>query len=186
MKLITTLATILVAVGALGVASAEPPANSGVVVRDGYDFGFFDFDTDAGLSIVLGFDPYIECTVGASFDVMSYADKILQGGLRVNTLEKGEVFASVWPFTDSFDCGFFTTATRLADGLARYSYHDNDLFGWEFCEEKNNINSFGYKANGTLYSPFGEKKRLNMHIWGLFDCDTGTVPLFKVKIKLTD
>ena len=186
MKLITTLATILVTVGALGVASAEPPANSGVVVRDGYFFGFFDFDADAGLSVVLGFDPYLECTVGAPFDFMSYSDKILQGGLRVNTHEKAEVVASVWPFTDSFDCGFFTTETRLADGLANYSLHDNDLFGNRFCEEKNNINAFGYKANGTLYSPLGEKMRLNMHIWGLFDCDTGTLPLFKSSIKLTD
>jgi len=186
MKLIKAIAPILVAVSALSVASAEPPANSGVVVRDGYFFGFFDVDTDAGLSIVLGFDPSLDCIGEASFDFMSYSDKILQGGLRVNTLEKAEVFASVWPIMEDFDCDIFTTELPLASGFARYSLHDNDLFGWEFCEEKNNINSFGYKANGTLYSPLGEKKRLNMHIWGLFDCDTGTVPLFKSSIKLTD
>jgi hypothetical protein len=185
MKLIKAIAPILVAVSALGVASAEPPANSGVVVRDGYFFGFFDVDTDAGLSIVLGFDPSLECIGEASFDFMSYSDKILQGGLRVNTLEKGEVIASVWPTTD-FDCDLFTTELPLALGLVRFSVHDNDLFGPQFCEEKNNINSFGYKANGTLYSPFGEMKQLNMHVWGLFDCDTSSLPLFKASIKLTD
>lgn len=186
MKSITAIATILVAVSALGVASAEPPANSGVVVRDGYFFGYFNSDPDTGMSIVLGFDPNLECTVGTDWDFMHYSDKLLQGGFRVNTLEKAEVFASVWPIMEDFDCDIFTTTTPLAEGYARRRLHDNDLLGNQFCAEKNNINSFGHKANGTLYSPLGEKKQLNMHFWGLFDCDTGTLPLFKSSIKLTD
>lgn len=166
-----------------GNVLAEPPATSGIVTRDSYNGARFDVDMNSGLLSVLGVDIVQWCTDGAPFDVIYYSDKSLQSGFRLNTLEKADVTASVWPFT-IFDCELFTTVQPLATGIARYRLHDNDLFGPQFCEEKNNANAFGVKANGTLYSPSGEAKQFSMHHWGLFDCETFTFPLLKTKISL--
>jgi hypothetical protein len=184
MKQFSILALFLTVVGSFGIALADPPASSGVVTRGSYDNARVDVDTNAGMLSILGVDVVQWCTDGVPFEFISYSDKLVQSGLRLNTLEKAELTASVWPFT-VFDCELFTTVPPLATGIASYRLHDNDLFGDQFCEEKNNANAFGIKANGTLYSPSGEKKQFSMHTWGIFDCETGTLPLFKTKINLT-
>lgn len=184
MKRFSIFALFITVVGSFGIALAEPPASSGVVTRDSYNGGWVDVDPNAGMLSVLGFDIVQWCTDGAPFELISYSDKLVQSGLRLNTLEKAELTASVWPFT-VFDCDLFTTVAPLATGTASYRLHDNDLFGNEFCEEKNNANAFGRKANGTLYSPSGKKKQFSMHTTGIYDCETGTFPLFKTKINLT-
>ncbi len=184
MKRFSIFALFLAVVGSFGIALAEPPASSGVVTRDSYNGGWVDVDMNAGMLSVLGFDIVQWCTDGAPFDVISYSDKLVQSGLRLNTLEKAELTASVWPFT-VFDCELFTSIPPLATGLASYRLHDNDLFGNEFCEEKNNANAFGRKANGTLYSASGELMKFSMHTTGIYDCETDTFPLFKTKINLT-
>lgn len=171
----------------IGIASAvfaEPPASSGIVTRGSYDTAWVDIDTKSGLLSIVGVDIVQWCTDGAPFDTVYYSDKNLQDGFRLNTVEKGYVQASVWPIT-VFDCELFTSIQPLATGMANYLAHDNDYFGPQFCEEKNNANAFGHRANGTLYSPSGEARKFSMHTAGLFDCETFTFPLFKTKIILT-
>lgn len=168
-----------------GTVLAEPPASSGIVSRGSYNNAWVDVDINSGLLSIIGVDIVQWCTDGAPFDTIYYADKDLQDGFRLNTSENGYVQASVWPFTD-FDCELFTTMDPLATGMANYRSHDNDLFGPRFCEEKNNMNAFGRRANGTLYSPSGEASQFSMHTWGLFDCDTDSFPVFKTKISLTE
>ena len=187
MKLLTSFTIALVSIGTLGTAIAEPPASSGIVMRDGYFFGSVEVDTDAGVLAVLGFDPIEYCADpdNAAFDFVTFSDKNLQNGFRLNTLEKGEMTASVWPLTE-FQCDLIALSAPLATGIVKYRLHDNDLFGPEFCDQKNNANAFGMKANGTLYTIFGEAMKLNMHVWGLFDCETFSFPLFKTTIKLTE
>ena len=177
-----TIALLLFAL--TGSVLAEPPASSGIVTRDFYNWAYVDVDIEAGLLSILGVDIVQWCTDGAPFDAFFYSDKNLQDGFRLNTTEKAYVQATVWPFTE-FDCELFYANEPLATGMAYYRLHDNDLFGLRYCDEKNNMNAFGYRANGTLYTPSGEAKQLSMQTWGLFDCDTVSFPVFETKIKLT-
>lgn len=179
-KIITTV--VLLSLSCFAIA--DPPESSGIVIRDEYNNAWVDIDMDTGLLAVTGVNIVQWCTDGAPFDTIYYADKNLQDGFRLNTLEKAEVTTSVWPFT-VFDCALFTSVPPLATGVANYRLHDNDLFGNQFCEEKNNANAFGRKVNGKLYSPQGEGRNLNMHVWGIYDCETFTFRLFNVDIKLT-
>jgi hypothetical protein len=185
-KQFKSLSIVFVLVTLAGTVLAEPPASSGIVSRDSYNGGYFDVDTNSGLLSIIGFDVVQWCNEedDFSFDTFFYADKDLQDGFRLNTSENAYVQASVWPFTD-FNCELFLTIDPLATGMANYRMHDNDLFGLRYCEEKNNMNAFGRRANGTLYSPSGEAKRFSMHNWGLFDCDTESFPVFETKISLT-
>ena len=185
MKTSLKLAATVFMVATIGIVNADPPTNSGVVTRGSYTNAWFDVDMKNGLSSVVGVDIVELCNGPADFDVFYYSDKLVQKGLRINTLEKAELTASVWPFT-VYDCDRFRTMAPLAVGTATLVSRDNDLFGPQFCEEKNNINSFRRKANGTLYSPSGEAKQFNLHVWGLYDCDTDSFDLFKTKINLTD
>ena len=185
MKRIIISAVIIISTLLFGIALAEPPATSGIVTRDSYNGARVDIDMNSGLLSVVGVDIVQWCTDDAPFDVIYFSDKDLQDGFRLNTLEKGYLTASVWPFT-VFSCELFTTVQPLATGMAKYRMHDNDFFGPRFCEEKNNANAFGTKANGTLYSPSGEAKQFSLNTWGLFDCETFTFPILKTKIKLTD
>jgi hypothetical protein len=178
------ISIISVLIGLASAAFAEPPASSGIVTRGSYETGWVDIDTHSGLLSIVGVDIVQWCTDGAPFDTFYYKDKDLQDGFRLNTVEQAYVQASVWPIT-VFDCELFTTVQPLATGMAYFRSHDNDLFGPRFCEEKNNANAFGRRANGTLYSPSGEARQFSMHTTGLFDCETFTFPLYKTKIKLT-
>jgi hypothetical protein len=168
-----------------GTGFAEPPSSSGIVSRGSYEGGYVDVDLNSGLLSIIGFDIVQWCTDDPPFDTFFYADKDLQDGFRLNTLEHAYVQASVWPFTD-FNCELFTTIQPLATGMANYRLHDNDLFGLRYCEEKNNMNAFGRRANGTLYSPSGEARQFSMNNWGLLDCDTESFPIYETKIKLTN
>ncbi len=185
MKQLKLVSVFFILVVMATAALAEPPANSGIVTRGSYEWAFVEVDVNSGLLAVLGVDIVQWCTDGAPFDTIYYSDKDLQDGFRLNTSEKGYVQASVWPFTD-FDCELFTTMQPLATGMAFSRARDNDYFGLRYCDEKNNMNAFGSKANGTLYSPGGEAKQFSLRITGLFDCDTESFPLFDVKISLTE
>ncbi len=179
--LISVVATI--SLGITSNAFADPPTNSGVVTRGDFAFATFDVDASAGISSILGADPVEFCSGPFDFDFITFADKIVQNGLRLNTIGRGHVTASVWPFT-VFDCDLFLTIPPLATGTAKVVNNDNDLFGNAFCDEKNNINSFGWQGHGTLYSPAGEKRQFSMFFHALFDCDDGSFDA-KTKIKLT-
>jgi len=181
-KLLVSCALAVVAYA----ANAGPPATSGIVTRDGYFFARFFVDEASGMSAVVGTDIVAFCSGSADFTFISYSDKDIQEGLRLSTLEKGEdLFASVWGFAE-FNCERFLTELPLATGLVDYRMHDNDLFGLRFCEIKNNMNAWGWSFHGTVYTPFGDKRQLSGHFWGLFDCDTNTFPVRKTKLVLTD
>ena len=167
-----------------GSVLAEPPASSGIVTRGFYHWAYVDVDIESGLLSILGVDIVQWCNDGAPFDAFFYSDRDLQDGLRLITNEKAYVQAAVWPFAE-FNCELFYTNEPLATGMAYYRMHDNDLFGLRYCDAKNNMNAFGHRADGTLYSPSGEAMRFSMHTWGLFDCDTVSFPVFETKIKLT-
>ncbi len=171
----------------VGVANAEPPSESGVVTRLDREFAVFDVDEKAGISSVLGVDPVVFCSGGSDFDFLSYADKAVQGDLRSVRRGQGDVTASVWPFT-VFDCSLFLTEMPLATGMASVVDTDNDYFGLERCDEKQNINSFGHRAHGALHSPYGDKKQFSMYFHALLDCeDDGTFTFTpRTKIKLQD
>ena len=170
----------------IGVANAEPPSESGIVTRGDREFALFDVDEKAGISSVLGVDPVAFCSGLTEFDFISYADKAVQNDLRSVRVGRGEVVASVWPFTD-FDCNLFLTEMPLASGMASVVDRDNDFFGLDRCDEKQNINSFGYQAHGALYSPDGERKQFSMYSHALLDCeDDGSftfTPRVKIKIQ---
>ena len=173
-------------VSAFGVAVADPPPASGIVSRGEFGYGFWEVDTASGMGATLGGD-IIEYCSDPEFDdwsLISYADKNLQNGFRLNAFARGELTASVWPFT-IFDCDLFLTVQPLATGMAKLVDRDNDLFGWEYCDEKNNMNSFSRHAQGTLYTPSGAKRQFSMYTQGLFDCDTLSFEA-RTKIKLTD
>jgi hypothetical protein len=171
----------------IGVANANPPSESGVVTREDRQFAVFDVDANAGISSVLGADPVAFCSGTPEFDFLSYADKAVQNDLRSVRVGRGEVYASVWPFT-SFDCGLFLTEMPLATGMARVVDRDNDFFGVEQCDEKQNRNSFGYQAHGALESPYGERKQFSMYFHALIDCeDDGSFTFIaRTKINLQD
>lgn len=186
MKQLNSLFIFFVIVTWVSTVSAEPPASSGIVSRGTYYGALVDVDMNSGLLSVIGFDIVQYCTDedNTQFDIFFYADKGLQDGFRWNTSEHAYVQASVWPFTD-FDCELFTTIEPLATGMANYRMHDNDLLGNQYCEEKNNMNAFGRRADGTLYSSSGEAKRFSMHTWGLYDCDTESFPIYETRISLS-
>ena len=171
----------------IGVANAEPPSESGIVTRLDREFAVFAVDPNAGVLSVLGGDPVAFCSGTPEFDFLSYADKAVQNDLRSVRLGKGEVYASVWPFT-SFDCNRFLTEMPLATGMARVVDRDNDFFALEQCDEKQNINSFGYQAHGALYSPYGERKQFSMYFHAMIDCeDDGSFTFTeRTRIKLQD
>lgn len=171
----------------VGVANAEPPSESGIVTREDREFAVFDVDEKAGISSVLGVDPVAFCSGTGEFEFVSYADKAVQNDLRSVRVGRGEVTASVWPFT-VFDCSLFLTEMPLASGIAKLVDRDNDYFGLERCDEKQNINSFGYQAHGALYNYDGERKQFSMYFHALLDCeDDGSFTFIpRTKIRLQD
>ena len=171
----------------IGVANAEPPSESGIVTRGDREFGFFAVDEKEGISAVLGIDPVALCSGTGEFEVISYADKAVQNDLRSVRVGRGEVYASVWPFT-VFDCNLFLTEMPLAFGMARLVDRDNDYFGLEQCDEKQNINSFGHQAHGALYNQEGERKQFSTYFHALIDCeDDGSFTFIpRTKIRLQD
>lgn len=170
------------------VAFADPPSNSGIVFRTDLERAFLWWyhDDAKGLGLAVGSDVVSICSGGQVAPViLRFSDKDIQDGLRLVANRRVEdASASVWPFTE-FDCERFLTELPLAAGEVDRSVHDNDWFGNRYCDLKNNMNAFSHSIHGTLYSPFGEKRQLSAHYWGLFDCDTQTL-LNNMKILLTD
>lgn len=156
MLLLTSLATY-----------ADPPAESGPnVIRYDGGIGQFFIDPDAGTIAVLGGNVAEFCR-GGGLDVVSIMRvNVPQDTDRIKRLIRGEVEASVWPFT-TFDCSLFTTTLPIAEGMVHISNNDNDLVS--FLRDNKNINSYGWKANGTMYSPTGERFQFNLIYHALFD-----------------
>jgi len=180
-KLLIACALAVVAFG----ANADPPDQSGIVMRGDYMWGIAPVDEEAGLMAVLGFDPVEVCSGNFDFDVISWSDKDIQDGLRLSTLAKGDMTTSVWNFYPfQGNCNRFLTEQPLATGLSKYKITDNDWYGLRYCDSKNNMNTVTRSAHGALYTPSGERKQFQWVRNNWFDCDTETVKVHITRIRL--
>lgn len=179
-----TLAAVLMTL--FSAAYADPPAQSGVVVRDGDFFGTIWVDENAGLMVVfddvVGFcsDPGFEFTVVPFMAALVSGDFPPNEGRLVYRL-RGEIMASVWPIFE-FDCDTFLGQLPIADGMVTVSGNDNDLFA--NLNPGNNINVFKYRAHGFLYTPDGERKRLLFKYNGMWDGEDFSTFTEITRIKL--
>lgn len=146
---------------------ADPPSESGPnVIRYDAGVGLFFIDPDAGTSVVMGGNVAEFCQ-GGGLDVVSVMRvNVPQDTDRIKRLISGNVQASVWPFT-TFDCNLYITTLPTAEGMVHLRNNDNDLVS--FLRDNNNINSYGWKANGAMYSPLtGERYQFNFIYHALF------------------
>lgn len=168
MKILNKLLLVVSAFLISPVAFGEPPAESGAnVIRYESSVGLFFVDPDAGAIAVLGGDVAEFCSTGALDVVSVMRVNVPQDTDRIKRLVRGQVRASVWPFTE-FSCSRFTTELPTAEGMVHIRNNDNDLVA--FLRDNNNINSYGWKANGAMYSPStGETFQFNLIFHALFD-----------------
>jgi hypothetical protein len=79
--------------------------------------------------------------------------------------------------------GYICGKTPIAMGTAKLMRRDNDVFG--LVQDNPNVKAFGYKANGTLEGPEGQKYLLNIVVHIVVD--EGDIANAKeyIKIQLT-
>ena len=155
-------------------AFADPPAESGVVVRYDDFYGNFWFDFDNGWSIYQGTDLYGFCAGAADFDTISIMEVFMRGdGHRYKNHYTGDLYTTVWPgifFPDEV-CAqiLFGTGQPIATGMARVVWNDNDVEPW-LNPDRHNMNTVGFKSNGTLYDfSTGERMNFMMYWHALWD-----------------
>lgn len=136
-------------------AFADPPPQSGVVMRyDTYGaFIWFDFQND--WSVYLGLDLYEFCAGSIDFGTISIMEVFMKGdGHRFKNHRTGDLFATVWPGIagPSDVCAQISSGTGqpIATGMVRIKANDNDVEPG-LNPGRHNINSFGFNSNGTLY-----------------------------------
>ncbi len=135
------------------------PDQSGIVSRASGAYAASWSDAATGWRVVFGADMLEFCAGIISFDELQWADKVLPTDDRIVSLNAYEARTSVWPFT-AFDCTLFTTVDPLATGYSDFKWVDNDL---TFSEHPN-VNSWGFKANGTLaWTMDGSPAQFNFH-----------------------
>jgi hypothetical protein len=135
------------------------PEQSGIVERASGAYAVSWPDQATGWRVVFGADMLEFCDGIIDFDELQWADKYLPTDDRIVSLNTYEPRTSVWPFTD-FDCALFTTVEPLATGYSKFTYVDNDLS----LSEHPNVNSWGFKANGTLaWTMDGSPAAFNFH-----------------------
>ena len=186
MKTITRFVLVTVLMSLCSILYADPPTESGVVFRGEYPVATFWVDEDSGLMVffddVVGFcsDPSFE------FEVLTWMDVYANSapppdGPRIVTRFHGQILASVWPIFD-FDCERFTTDLPIASGMVTLSLNDNDLFAR--LNPGNNVNVVNRRAQGFLYTPDGERKRLSFKQYLMWDGeDIGTL-VERIKVEL--
>lgn len=169
MKILNKLLLVVSAFLISPVTFGEPPAESGPnVIRYESGVALFFTDPDAGAIAVFGGSVVEFCTGDFDPDLISFTEvSVPQDTDRIKRLIRGQVRASVWPFA-AFDCNLFLTTLPTAEGMVHLRNNDNDLTS--FLRDNNNINSFGWKANGAMYSPLtGERFQFNLIYHALFD-----------------
>lgn len=156
-----------------------PPAESGIVTRDGFPVAYTWVDFDTGLRVIVGADMDEFCAGLNNFDIIPYQDVNLADA-RVITLGKGDIQTTVWDFLD-FDCALFTTSEPVAYGRSKFMEVDNDLLG--IGEEDNHTNTWGLSARGQLASADGGTVRLNAFIRQQFGNQGGYRVVRKVQLN---
>ena len=128
-------------------------------------FGFIDYDEH--LIIVLGInDMQNFCNGTGGMDIFKFKELLLPNAdpeLRrmVMSIKAFDVTASVyqadeWP---EYFCDFTLSHQPIAVGPANFNYTDNDVNAW--WQDNPNANAFGYKANGSLVGPTGQRYNFN-------------------------
>ena len=148
---------------------AEPPASSGPnVIRFESGIGFTFVNLEEGTRVVLGVIMLEFCTIGFIGDIVDFLEvNVPQDNDRIKQLFKGDVQATVWPFSD-FSCDRIVNELPTAEGMVRVVATDNDLL--TFLRDNKNINSYGLNANGKMYSPLtGQRYRFRLKFHALFD-----------------
>ena len=146
---------------AKGIAKAPEQSGMYVIRTEGVAAGLI-VDAKTGLSVFFGVDFEAYCSGEPNFnDVVStqYVD-IQSNNERFLALQQGDVYAFV--FDGIFDgsiplCDFVFNTPVLAEGISRFIYNDNDIFG----TVDNNSNSWSLKLNGRLLNQDNESKNLS-------------------------
>lgn len=128
------------------LGAADPPEESGIVMRGDAPMALFYIDDSGTKSVVYGADIVEYCLGTVDFDIWQYKDKYLPIDDVVATLMKGEeIRTSVWPF-GVFDCNLFLSVPPLAVGTSKLVLTDNNLYALE----TNRANSWSLSAHGIL------------------------------------
>ena len=165
------------------LVSATPPESSGNVVRFESEYFEWWYDAESDMTAYVGFDVVYFCTyfefIGTEVPVK---DVVIEDGVRYTRRFGGEALVSV--YAGEPDCTNIWDHMPLAEGMLKFKYHDNDVEPW-LNPDRHNMNSFGYNANGTLFSPTGERMHLLINWQAMWD---GIDPesfreIFKMKLK---
>lgn len=162
------------------------------IIRHDEEMAWGFYDKETGLMLLLGvndFDIFCNNPVGGA-DIISIKDIYLPNAdpnlRRIIMLQKGTDFtANVWQtdqWPDDF-CGFVNTELPFVTGTANVTYTDNDVYAW--AQDNPNSNSFGNKANGTLFDKSGKKYNLNFVYRVIWDPGKDITLNEVLKIQLT-
>ena len=187
MKIETILKSLLVVI-ALSLSApvfSDPPAQSGLnVVRFEDGVGFNPWDPDKDIQAVLGFDAVAYCNENYDFDIVPIMEvNVPQDADRIKQLIKGEVQATFWGFSD-WDCDRFMTELPLGYGMVQIISTDNDLTAW--LRDNQNVNSFGLRAHGYMWSPTNEQLKFHLvhHIvWDGVDGEVKWKEILKMSLR---
>ena len=184
------LALVLLVALFSSVATAGPPDESGIVFRGTQPVLELFADWDSDLIVLLGGDPVEVCSdPEASLDFVAYQARNIRDGLRLAGIFAGSnVRAYVYRLSEvgyrQF-CDNVLSKLPLATGEVNYRRQDNDYFGAQNCDVKENFNAFGRSFEGTLYSPDGRPRKFSGHDRHVWDCDNRIVVYADVKLSLT-
>jgi hypothetical protein len=154
---------LLLAVAAVNVALADPPAQSGMIVARGQDNFIAHYsDPSRGLLVTLGGDVIEFCAHGLlTFDLIEVQniDVPEDANRLIQIFSADEMVIDVWPFT-GFDCRAILSTDPLASGTVAITGTDNDL---EVYNNPDNVNwnAFGFTARGEVTTADGDSARLN-------------------------
>lgn len=145
-----------------GILKDQPPMTGATILRYDDFFAVTYVDIVNNLRVVFGVDMELFCNDIFEPDIVSIMDIVNPNDQNlVNELLRGEDLQCwVYPLTP-FDCEIFLAEGPIATGYVDLVSTDNDFYA--FLEERtaNRVNSFGTTANGTLYTPAGQKVLFN-------------------------
>ena len=172
------------------IAFADPPLESGVVMRFDTAYGSFWADFENNTTTYFGLDLYEFCAGSQDFGIVSVMDVYMRGdGHRYKRHFSGDLFTTVWPGIAGpgavCEQIFLGTGQPIATGMAYFRFNDNDVEPW-LNPDRHNMNSFGFNANGTLYDfATGEPMRFMMYWHAMWDGidEASFKEIFKSRLK---
>jgi hypothetical protein len=146
----------------------KPGSGGATVVKYQVEDYYWFTDDIAGLRIFVGFDVRELCNGVYQFDEFDFMDVYLpntdpEEAERLVAKTRGHnVTVMVYPYPNN-GCDYYLTNDPIAIGTANVRNTDNDILA--FLGSHGNHNAFGWKVNGTLWSPDGQQRyRLNF-VW---------------------